>query len=168
MRSHISINRARALRRRMTDAEKKLWRALRRRQINGWRFRHQAPVGPYIADFLCFDPRLIIEVDGGQHAQSLSDEKRTAFLNQKGFHVLRFWNHDVLQRTEGVLLEIMNVGSLLKSPPPLAGEDIGGGDLLVPPIQTFPLKGEGLKDKALIFPQDRESGLLGSLKKEGS
>lgn len=142
----------------MTDAEQKLWRALRRRQVKGWRFRRQAPVGPYIADFLCFDPRLVIEVDGGQHAYSPSDEKRTAFLNQKGFHVLRFWNHDVLQWTEGVLLEIMNVGSLLKSPPPPAGEDLGGGDRLVPPIQTFPLEGEGLKGQDFSSPQDESGG----------
>lgn len=140
----------------MTDAEQKLWRALRRCQVNGWRFRRQAPVGPYIADFLCFDPRLIIEVDGGQHAHSPSDEKRTAFLNRKGFYVLRFWNHDVLQRTEGVLLEIIRVGSLLQSPPPLAGEDLGGGSFSIPPIQIFPLKGEGLKSEVFSSPQGEE------------
>jgi 2-methylaconitate isomerase len=150
MRSRVSIGRARYLRQQMTDAEQKLWRSLRRRQINGWRFRRQAPVGSYIADFLCFDPLLIIEVDGGQHAQSPSDVRRTVFLNQKGFHVLRFWNHDVLQHLEGVLLEVMVVGSSLQSPPLLAGEDLGGGegaDFLYPPIQTFPLKGEDLSDE---------------------
>ncbi len=165
MRSSASINHARALRRRMTDAEQKLWRVLRRRQVNGWHFRRQAPVGPYIADFLCFDPRLIIEVDGGQHDHSSKDKQRTTFLNRRGFYVLRFWNHDVLQRTEGVLLEIMHVGSSLQSPPPLAGEDLGGGYLLCPPIQTFPLKGEGLKghdfsspeDVGVSFSQDEES-----------
>jgi len=150
MRSRASIGRARYLRQQMTDAKQKLWRSLRRRQINGWRFRRQAPVGPYISDFLCFNPLLIIEVDGGQHAQSSSDVRRTAFLNQKGFHVLRFWNHDVLQQLEGVLLEIMIVGSSLQSPPLLAGEDLGGGErvgFLYPPIQTFPLKGEGFSDE---------------------
>lgn len=121
-----AIARARSLRKNMTRAEVKLWSRLRMRQLHGWRFRRQALVGSYIADFLCHDPALIIEVDGGQH-DIRSDEKRDAFLCIEGFLVLRFWNNDVLTNMEGVLTLIAEVGHKLKSPPPLAGEDLGGG-----------------------------------------
>ena len=88
----------------MTDAERKLWAALRRRQLNRWYFRRQAQIGPYIADFVCFDAKLVVEVDGGQHAfDAERDAVRTAWLKSRGFHVLRFWNHDVLLNREGVL-----------------------------------------------------------------
>ena len=96
--------RARRLRRRATDAERRLWRALRNRRMAGAKFRRQHPVGRYIVDFVCLEHRLAIEVDGGQHIlQAEHDEKRTAFLASQGFRVLRFWNHDVLLRTDEVL-----------------------------------------------------------------
>ncbi|WP_293328517.1 endonuclease domain-containing protein [Parvibaculum sp.] len=122
--------RARYLRRNMTKAEQVLWRHLRMKQMAGWRFRRQSPVGPYVADFLCLDPPLIIELDGGQHdRRKPHDEKRTAFLNAKGFRVLRFWNNEVLTNIGGVLTVIREEGfALLESPPPLAGEDLGGGE----------------------------------------
>jgi very-short-patch-repair endonuclease len=94
---------ARQLRARMTDAERKLWFALKDRRFAAFKFRRQVPVGPYIADFLCFESRLIVEVDGGQHADSAHDVERDNWLAQNEFHLLRFWNNDVLQNLEGVL-----------------------------------------------------------------
>ena len=103
-----NVTRARTLRRRMTDAERKLWRYLRGNQFNYHKFRRQVPVSPYIADFLCYELKLIIEVDGGQHSkQHFYDSKRTAFLNAHGFYVLRYWNNDVLLNIEGVLTDIL-------------------------------------------------------------
>ena len=96
------------LRTQSTDAEKRLWGALRNRQLAGYKFRRQFPIPPYIADFICLEMRLIIELDGGQHADAAAyDAARTAFLEQQGFRVLRFWNNDVLGNTEGVLEEIL-------------------------------------------------------------
>jgi very-short-patch-repair endonuclease len=94
---------ARQLRSRMTDAERKLWFALKDRRFAAFKFRRQVPVGPYIADFLCFEQRLIAEVDGGQHADSVRDVERDNWLAQNEFRVLRFWNNEVLQNLEGVL-----------------------------------------------------------------
>lgn len=115
----------------MTKAEQVLWRHLRMKQMAGRRFRRQSPVGPYVADFLCLDPPLIIELDGGQHDRRKShDEKRTAYLNAKGFRVLRFWNNEVLTNIAGVLTVIREEGfALPESPPLLAGEDLGGGEV---------------------------------------
>ena len=97
---------ARGLRGNMTDAELYLWRYLRQRQIGGNRFRRQHPIGPYIADFACIEQRLVIEVDGGQHADSESDRRRGDHLKTAGYCVIRFWNNDVLGNIEGVIAEI--------------------------------------------------------------
>jgi very-short-patch-repair endonuclease len=87
----------------MTDAEKSVWRILRLYQIEGHRFRRQVPLGRYIADFVCHDARLIIEIDGGQHQESAPQEaERTRFLQDQGYRVLRFWNNEVLSNLEGV------------------------------------------------------------------
>jgi very-short-patch-repair endonuclease len=86
----------------MSDAEQKLWQCLRGRQLAGFRFRRQHPVGPYIADFACLEKHSLIEVDGGQHNGSQTDVHREAFLRGKGFAVVRFWNNDVLENLEGV------------------------------------------------------------------
>src|SRR6185436_8964789 len=95
---------ARSLRHNMTEAEKRLWTRLRNRQIEGARFRRQAAIGTYIADFACFYPRIVIEVDGGQHAErQRRDERRTSWLENEGFVVLRFWNNDVLANGDGVV-----------------------------------------------------------------
>ena len=95
---------ARFLRKNLTEAEQKLWSRLRRKQLHGFRFRRQRPIGPYIVDFVCLEASLIIEVDGGQHAEQISkDEVRTRFLEKEGFRVIRFWNNDVLANTDGVL-----------------------------------------------------------------
>ena len=99
--------RARGLRVRQTDAERLLWSRLRNRQFAGYKFRRQEVIGAYIADIVCLEAKLIIELDGGHHAmQSADDAERTIYLNRLGYKVLRFWNNDVLCNTEGVLERI--------------------------------------------------------------
>src|SRR6516162_1314410 len=95
--------RARTLRREMTVAEKRLWQILRSRQTEGYRFRRQVPIGGFIADFVCHEARLIVEIDGGQHDPSSGAEaSRARFLEAEGYRVLRFWNNEVLDNPEGV------------------------------------------------------------------
>jgi len=96
---------ARQLRGNMTDAEQALWRALRRSSL-GWRFRRQFPIPPYIVDFACIEARLIIEADGGQHNEPGEHDDRDAKLIASGWHILRFWNNDVLENRAGVLQRI--------------------------------------------------------------
>lgn len=97
-------DRARRLRKEMTDAERALWAKIRQRQIEGCQFRRQFPLGQYIVDFVCFERPLVIEVDGGQHTeQKCYDDRRTAWLENQGFQVLRFWNNEVLTELEVVL-----------------------------------------------------------------
>jgi very-short-patch-repair endonuclease len=97
---------ARDLRRHMTDAERLLWYFLRARRFAGCKFRRQYPIGPFIADFACVEHRLVIEADGGQHADSVSDEGRTRSLENAGWRVMRFWNGDIMRGTQDVLEEI--------------------------------------------------------------
>jgi very-short-patch-repair endonuclease len=104
VRRQISPHAAR-LRRDATDAERRLWSALRNRQIEGCKFRFQATIGPFVADFLCVEKLLIVEVDGGQHNEEI-DRGRTCFLQDRGYRVLRFWNNDVLENLEGVVAVI--------------------------------------------------------------
>jgi very-short-patch-repair endonuclease len=96
-------NRARRLRRNATDAELKLWYHLRSRRLADCKFVRQEPIGPYVVDFICRERRLIIEVDGGQHAIDPRDKGRDAFLLSQGYRVLRLWNNDVLANAKGVL-----------------------------------------------------------------
>ena len=111
---------ARRLRRQMTDAESLLWRHLRHRRLNGWKFKRQVPIDRYVVDFCCADARVIIEVDGGQHADQIDhDAKRTDVLSAMGYLVVRFWNNDVLTNINGVLETIMTTLDSLKSVPPL-------------------------------------------------
>lgn len=100
-----TVQKARRLRRDATEAEKRLWNEARR-AFPGVKFRRQSPVGPYIVDFLCFAEKLVIEVDGGQHAENAADARRTAYLEGQGFRVIRFWNNEVLSNTAGVLQAI--------------------------------------------------------------
>ena len=100
------VPRARTLRRDATEAEKKLWQHLRQPPFKQYHFRHQATIGLYFADFASHRLKLVIEVDGGQHAGNASDETRTGQLEAKGYRVLRFWNNDVLQNLSGVLATI--------------------------------------------------------------
>lgn len=95
---------AQRLRRDMTDAERALWKELRYKRLGGHRFRRQVPLGRYVADFACMAPKLVLEVDGGQHAdRTAHDAARSAWLKSQGFRVLRFWNNEVLSNMEGVL-----------------------------------------------------------------
>lgn len=104
----MNIKSARQLRNNQTAAERRLWQKLKRRQIANVKFRRQQPIGPFIVDFVCFERRLIVEVDGGQHAERVSyDEERTRWLQAQGYRVLRFWNHDVLANTEAVAQVIL-------------------------------------------------------------
>ncbi len=99
---------ARKLRREQTDVEQLLWSKLRSRQVGGLKFRRQFTLPPYVADFCCEEARLIIEVDGGQHADSVAHDKtRTEFFERRGYRVIRFWNNDVLQNIEGVIDEVL-------------------------------------------------------------
>jgi len=117
---------ARSLRSDMSLAEYRLWQAIRGRQLEGFRFRRQHPIGPYIADFACVDKSVVIELDGGQHQDQVAyDERRTAYLESQGSTVLRFWNNDVMNNLDGVLARVVEV---LTS---------------APPSQPSPLQGEG-------------------------
>jgi very-short-patch-repair endonuclease len=119
-------DRAKQLRHEMTEAEKIIWQMLRSRQIEGHRFRRQVPLGRYIADFVCHEARLIVEIDGGQH--DLSSERevlRTRFLESEGYHVLRFWNNEVTENPEGVQSAIareLHEHHPHPHPPPSKGE----------------------------------------------
>ncbi|MCH8861283.1 MAG: endonuclease domain-containing protein, partial [Proteobacteria bacterium] len=84
----------------------RLWAAVRNRQIAGLKFRRQVAIGQYIVDFVAFEARMIVEVDGGQHADSTADVRRTAYLEAQDFRVIRFWNNEILQNLDGVLQSI--------------------------------------------------------------
>ncbi len=102
--------RSRELRANQTDAEKALWSRLRSKQLAGVRFNSQYPVGPFICDFVARSKGLVIELDGGQHALTVSyDSGRTRYIEERGYRVLRFWNNDVLNNLDGVLSEIERV-----------------------------------------------------------
>jgi very-short-patch-repair endonuclease len=123
----------RTLRCHATDAERKLWQGLRRRQLDGCKFRRQHPFERFIVDFVCLERRLVIELDGSQHLDNLaSDAARDSFLEKAGFRTLRFWNDDVLRHTSAVLETIF--AALRQThplpDPPLEGE---GADHRPPP-----------------------------------
>ena len=100
--SFSKTNRARTLRKNSTNAELRLWQRLRARALRGYKFVRQEPIGPYVVDFVCREERLIIELDGGQHAESMRDLMRDRWLTERGYRVLRFWNNDVFANIEGV------------------------------------------------------------------
>jgi very-short-patch-repair endonuclease len=112
-RHHFLTSRSRGLRRDSTEAERRLWSVLRNGQMNGLKFRRQVEIDGYIADFLCPEKRLIIEVDGGQHTPE-RDTRRTAYLESQGFRVIRFWNNDLLENLDGVWTRIEEA---LSTPP---------------------------------------------------
>ncbi|MGH6811574.1 MAG: endonuclease domain-containing protein [Methylocella sp.] len=93
---------ARSMRKAPTEAEAALWRILRNRRFSGFKFRRQVPLGDYIVDFVCFEARLVVEADGSQHAESIRDTRRDAWLEAHGFRIRRFWNADILHRREEV------------------------------------------------------------------
>jgi very-short-patch-repair endonuclease len=98
--------RSRKLRVDQTDSETKLWNRIRNRQLSGYKFVRQEPVGPYICDFVCRANLIVIEVDGGQHSESARDEVRDRYLRTQGYRVIRFWNNDVLSNIDGVLAAV--------------------------------------------------------------
>ena len=100
------VGKARRLRRKSTDAETKLWFALRDRRLDGHKFIRQDPIGSYIVDFICREKKLVIEVDGGQHSENARDKMRDRNLQREGYRVLRYWNNDVLGNLDGVLSDI--------------------------------------------------------------
>ena len=112
---HLMHN-GRNLRKNMTPAEQRLWKHLRGKRLGGYRFRRQQPLGQYILDFVCVDAKLVIEIDGGQHAeQTAYDETRTRYLQNLGFTVIPFWNNEVLQQTDAVLTAILHKLEELKA-----------------------------------------------------
>jgi very-short-patch-repair endonuclease len=150
---------ARGMRRAPTDAEKRLWWHLRRLSVSGSHFRRQVRLGRYIVDFASHKARVVIEVDGGQHAENAADLMRTKFIERQGYRVLRFWNNDVLSNIEGVLEVIQaTVGAALlcsatDSSPPPCGEGLGVGVVPYgtagtqppdPPPHPSPTRGEGV------------------------
>ena len=114
---------AKALRKNSTDAENLLWRQLRAKRFGSHKFKRQQPLGKFIVDFVCFDVKLVIELDGGQHADRVDeDAERTRWLASQGFRVLRFWNNEVIENLEGVWANIMAALSPSPPPSPLEGE----------------------------------------------
>jgi very-short-patch-repair endonuclease len=148
-----STKAARKLRSQMTNAEKTLWLALRDRRFGSFKFRRQVPIGPYVADFLRFETRLVVEVDGGQHAESGRDLKRDRWLAENDFRVVRFWNNEVLSNLEGVLtalaVELANTphpaSRLHSTPPSPAGGEGKKGRATTTQGGAFasPARGEG-------------------------
>jgi very-short-patch-repair endonuclease len=110
------VRRARGLRSRMTNAERKLWFALRDRRFEGFKFRRQVPLGQFIADFVCFEARRVIEVDGGQHAANFRDQYRDRWFAANRFRVMRFWNNEVLSNLEGVMTVLAEALAAEKAP----------------------------------------------------
>jgi len=111
--------RAQRLRRHDTDAEARLWNALRDRRLGGWRWRRQTPFGPFVLDFLCREAALVVELDGGQHADRAAyDARRTVWLERHGLRVIRFWNNQVLECRADVCDAILHACGGETSPPP--------------------------------------------------
>jgi very-short-patch-repair endonuclease len=115
--SEGKYRRAKRLRREQTNAERVFWFCVRDHRLAGLKFKRQVPIDRYIVDFLCADHKLVIELDGGQHATT-DETNRTRILEAMGYLVLRFWNDDVLENTDGVLEEILNVIARSESPHP--------------------------------------------------
>jgi very-short-patch-repair endonuclease len=141
---------ARGLRRRQTDAERRIWARLRDRRLLGVKFSRQVPIGSYIVDFCCRELKLIVELDGGQHAVHVDyDAGRTAFLRALGYRVLRFWDNEALSNTNGVL---QRIAEALSS----AG----------PSPRPSPQRGEG-EGRETLARQRGEGGGRGTLAPEG-
>jgi very-short-patch-repair endonuclease len=132
---------AKALRANTTTAEDILWRHLRKLEIKGSHFRRQVPIGPHVADIACLKERLIIEVDGSQHGDDINsrrDEDHTRWLNSEGYRVMRFWNNDVMSKTEAVMEAIHEATAV--TPPRLTGRCCAS-----PRAGDLPPQGEGKK-----------------------
>jgi very-short-patch-repair endonuclease len=115
------------MRREPTDAEQKLWSMLRGKRLAGWKFKRQEQVGDYIADFVCFAARVIVEADGSQHADSVGDTERDTYLAGQGFRLMRFWNNEVLTNPDGVATALLAaLETPLPNPSPARGEGLSG------------------------------------------
>jgi tRNA(adenine34) deaminase len=130
MREDSKVAFAKTLRQTMTEAEEKIWYFLRAGRLDGIKFKRQAPIGPYVVDFVAPLRKVVVELDGGQHADEVAyDEARTAFLSKEGYRVLRFWNNEALLNTEGVLETIlltMNEVMNQRSPPSPSPSPVNG------------------------------------------
>lgn len=121
----VTLAHAKEMRHAPTEAESRLWSRLRAKRLNGWKFRRQQPIGRFIADFVCYEARLIVEVDGSQHAESARDEVRDKWLSSQGFRVLRFWNNEVMENEDGVATAILAaLHPPLPNPSPTGGEGL--------------------------------------------
>lgn len=127
---------AKFLRQRSTEAERLFWSRVRAHRLGGFKFKRQQPVGAYVVDFVCFEAQLIVEIDGGQHAETPEcDVERDRWLNGQGFRVLRFWNNEVLGNIDGVMARVVEFLSPSPPPSPIKGE---GDD-----TRCSRIKGEG-------------------------
>jgi very-short-patch-repair endonuclease len=135
----MTNTKARQLRATQTDAERRLWAALRDRRLAGCKFRRQREIGPYIVDFVCIEYRLVAEADGGQHADNADDIRRTDWLKARGRRVIRFWNNDILANLDGVPAAILGAltNPTLTLPLPRGGRGVDGEE------SPLPLAGEG-------------------------
>ena len=131
---------ARRLRKNSTDVERVFWNRVRDRRLSGYKFKRQHPIGPYIVDFICAEERLIVELDGGQHACLKEDKARDAFLLSDGYRVLRFWNNDVLTNINGVLETVL---SNLQAPSPQPSPWKGGSAAVISDPLSLPGRGLG-------------------------
>ena len=138
---------ARRLRKNPTEAEQRLWSRLRRRQLDGHFFRRQAPIGRYVVDFVCAERKLVVEVDGGQHARQIRrDAKRTAWFESLGYEVIRFWNNEVLRQTDAVEEAIREVVEpCLRTPSPQSSPSGGG---VLPVVARVSAVGARIGDRA--------------------
>ena len=117
---------AKRMRHQPTNAETLIWTALRGARLQGFKFKRQQPIGPYIVDFVCFEHTLIIEIDGGQHGDETSkDHERSNWLQSQGFRILRFWNNEVIERKDDVLESIIRALREYPSPQPLSHKGRG-------------------------------------------
>jgi very-short-patch-repair endonuclease len=126
---HKNIKFAKALRTNQTDAELKVWQALRASRLMNYKFKRQVPIGDFIVDFVCFEKKLMIEIDGGQHLDSKKDLARDAKLNVQGYQVLRFWNNEIIQNFDGVLSVIsqhLQMATPLPNPLPQGERGVNG------------------------------------------
>jgi very-short-patch-repair endonuclease len=140
----LLLARAKYMRANPTDAERRLWAILRNKRLSGYKFKRQVILDCYIADFVNFEHRLIIEADGSQHADNKYDKRRDAYLKGQGFAVLRFWNSDALKETKAVT-EI--IWCALQSPPPLPSAALRLRSGRLPPS---PARGEGFESSAHV------------------
>jgi very-short-patch-repair endonuclease len=126
---HKNIKLAKALRTSQTDAEMRIWQALRASRLLSYKFRRQVPIGNFIVDFVCFEKKLIVEIDGGQHLDSKTDLTRDVKLKAQDYRVLRFWNNEITENLDGVLvviLQYLQMDSPLPSPLPQGARELNG------------------------------------------